>query len=333
MNRLKILATCSLVLFASTVSAQEASRADFEAFSQAVLGRWVGNLTLNADFAGTGKKGDKLVGYIVYELGNDGQTVTAKFAGGGGSGTWTMAYDAVEKRIRTLWSTSGGDFDQAIIYRQGANWIEEGRGATADGKVDVFKNTLTISDGGNTHTWTGTSSRNGKENAPRHDVFQRVATEPPAGSELLQEFGELMVGRWRGQVVLINDWPGFGKRGDKIDAAREVRWAVDRHAIIVTETGATGASTTMYTWNTISKTIQFLSVSVSGSVQGTLMKLADGDWIETLESGGTTTGEIIGGAVVRSLSEDKQSYRSYGIVTANGQALDELQDVYQKVSQ
>ncbi|MBC8875740.1 MAG: hypothetical protein H8E44_40455 [Planctomycetes bacterium] len=44
-----------------------------------------------------------------------------------------------------------------------------------DGKKIEGVSTLTISDGGDTHTWTGWQTVDGKKSLDLHDVYTRVA--------------------------------------------------------------------------------------------------------------------------------------------------------------
>ncbi len=150
------------------------SQADFEELCEACEGRWVGELTLVADAPGFGKKGEKLTSYGLDKVTQDGNAILCDFYCGEGSGIWFIIYDPRAKRTRTTWVTSGGGMDQAILYKRNGKWIEQGTGSKPDGSKIEFTNTLTISDDGRTHTWTGFGAVGGERRDDRHDVFRRV---------------------------------------------------------------------------------------------------------------------------------------------------------------
>jgi hypothetical protein len=162
---------------ASPALAQESNRDDFREFCQAWQGRWVGNVTWITDQPGAGKKGEKVTAYSDCKLVDDGGAMIVKYYGGDGSATWLIAFDAGAKRITGLWITSGGLVTRSIIYRNGDKWIEKGDGSYPDGTKTEFLYTITISDGGNTHTWTGTTTVGGKKVDELHDVYRRVSNK------------------------------------------------------------------------------------------------------------------------------------------------------------
>ena len=53
---------------------------------------------------------------------------------------------------------------------------------------------------------------------------------PQSTREDFKEFCQALAGRWVGDIAWIMDWPGFGKRGDKVTAYAENKIAEDGHA-------------------------------------------------------------------------------------------------------
>ena len=169
------LITVSLVVSATSLAlGQQSSRADFEELLQAMEGRWIGDVTWNTDWPGLGKKGDKTTGYVELRVIADGNVLLGTFYGGRGTDSWMTVYDAASKQIKTLEGDSGGSISSYVWYKEGDHWIATGAGSLADGSKVEFRNTVTISDGGNTHTYTGTTTIAGKRGNDLHDVWRRV---------------------------------------------------------------------------------------------------------------------------------------------------------------
>lgn len=170
-----LLAALLLAISASSVFAQEATREDFRDFCRAFTGRWVGDVTWVADWPGFGKKGDKVTAYSEITVTEDGKALITKFYGGNGSGTGLVAFDAGARQIRWLWVSSGGHVSHSILYKKGAQWVEKGAGSNPDGTKTEYVSMVTVSDNGNTHTWTGSGTLGGKKVDDQHDVWRRVS--------------------------------------------------------------------------------------------------------------------------------------------------------------
>lgn len=332
---MRVILLISTLLIPSTCLAQEMSRSDYEAFCDAMLGRWVGEMTPVAQGDAFGEAGKTITGYASSRMTEDGNALLCKVYGGEGTGTWLIAHDARAKQIRTMWINSAGDVDQALILRDGADWIERGEGSTEDGKVIVFENRLTISDGGKTHTWTGKSSRGGEPNAPRHDVWRRVDGRVPVaeGSEEFQEFAEMIKGRWKGDIVYIHDWEGeeIGK-GGKVTGYAEFRVTADGHAIIEDHIGGTSEGTNIYVWDrSLGRIIGRGFGSAGMSIRVMLSRASDKSWDFIPVAGSDVRGKPLGGTATLTFSEDGESYRWSGTLTLGGEPLAPLEDVYHRV--
>ena len=169
-------ATAAVLVFTLSMPlvAQESTRQDFDDFCQAWVGRWMSERTLVDDEPGFGNEGDKLTFYADCKVEHDGNAMVCTVYGGKGTGTWIVAYDAGDKKIKGLWVTSGGVFSPSVIYKQGDKWVESAHGSQADGtKIEVIS-TIEISDGGKTHTWKSTPIVGGKQKAEDVVIWHRV---------------------------------------------------------------------------------------------------------------------------------------------------------------
>jgi hypothetical protein len=167
--------TLLLTILASSALAQESTRDDFKKYCQISQGRWVGEVTWVADFPGFGKRGEKVTAYSESWVAEDGNALIVRFFGGKGSGTGLIVYDARTKRIRSQWTDSAGSFSRSVISLVDGKWVEKGAGCLGDGTENKFTSTLTITDNGNTWTFTGPSTVGGKPVDEQHDVWHRVS--------------------------------------------------------------------------------------------------------------------------------------------------------------
>jgi hypothetical protein len=104
----------------------------------------------------------------------DGNAIIGRYFGGNGSGTSITVYDAGEKRIKEIAVSSGGTVWSTVYVKEDGKWLSLQTGSNPDGSKIEAKNTLTISDDGNTHTWTGTTMIAGKKVDELHDVWRRA---------------------------------------------------------------------------------------------------------------------------------------------------------------
>lgn len=172
-----VVATIALVFLGLTapLCAQESSREDFQKFCEAWKGRWVGDVTWVADWPAYGKRGDKVMAYVEINISEDGNALTGRLFGGKGSATVVGFYDAAAKQIKWIWVNSGGAVDQALISVKDGKWVFQSTGSLGDGTKTQSTSTVTISDNGNMHTWTGTGQVGDKRTDDQHDVWRRVS--------------------------------------------------------------------------------------------------------------------------------------------------------------
>ena len=182
------LTTCCFVglLFVSSNSAlkiakaadgkneMQSTRADFQAFCQAMQGRWIGDLIWITDWPGFGKKGDKVTAYSEFRIRHNGHVLLGRFNGGLGAGAGLYHYDAGKRQIQGRWVTSSGNAWNQVIYKKDGQWHQEETGSIVDGKPVTSSQIRHISDDGKTHRVTGTMKIDGKELDPLRDVWRRI---------------------------------------------------------------------------------------------------------------------------------------------------------------
>ena len=165
----------SLGFFASQVKGQDSSREDFEKFCKMNEGRWICDITWVADWPGVGKKGEKVRVYSQSTISEDGNALIEKAYMGNGSTTRIAGYDAGNKRIKGMEIGSGGNVGQYIVYEESGRWIITGDGSEADGTKSRFSITMTISDNGNTLTFSGSVWMGERKIDVPGDVWRRVS--------------------------------------------------------------------------------------------------------------------------------------------------------------
>ena len=179
MNR-SVIGTMSIILttFIATsgLLAQTSNRADFEDYCKAFEGRWVGHVTWIADWPGYGKKGDKVTCYSELRRSADGNVLSGVYYGGNGTDLSLTYFDPGTKQIKGVAVSSGGTVWNWILFKKDGIWQWHSSASNPDGSKIEEKNTITISNDGNTHTWKGTSSTTGGDQADDlHDVWRRVS--------------------------------------------------------------------------------------------------------------------------------------------------------------
>jgi hypothetical protein len=155
--------------------AQQATRADFNDYAKAAVGRWVGQMTWVADWPGQGKKGEKVTAYVEYRLSEDGNALITKFFGGSGSSSSIIVYDAGAKQIKEVSVDSGGTVTLNTYSKvNSTKWAQTSTGSLADGTKYEGKYEANITDNGNTWNWSGTTIIGGKKQDDLHDVWRRA---------------------------------------------------------------------------------------------------------------------------------------------------------------
>lgn len=175
MRRTVVTTALFAAILASPTFAQTSTREDFQEFCETWRGRWAGEVTWVADWPGLGKRGETVTAYWEGRVTEDGNAMIGKFYGGTGSSTSFIFFDPGAKQIKWLWVESGGRVSRSTMHKKDGKWVQEGSGTSPDGAKNEYVSTVTISDNGNTHTWTGSGTVDGKRVDDQHDVWRRMA--------------------------------------------------------------------------------------------------------------------------------------------------------------
>ena len=90
-------------------------------------------------------------------------------------------------------------------------------------------------------------------------------------------------GRWIGDVTWVTDWPGFGKKGDKVTAYWQGCVSEDGNVMVANFFGGAGSNTGLVYYDSASKRIHYTYVASAGTVfQSTFWPVGD-KWIENVD--------------------------------------------------
>ena len=145
-----------------------------------------------------------------------------------------------------------------------------------------------------------------------------------------KEFCQMMQGRWIGEVIWITDWPGYGKKGDKVTGYEE--WTIGEGGQVLQGRfyGGPGSSTGLMHYDAGARQIQGRWVSSGGNVWNQVIYKKDGKWhFET--TGSIADGKKIKGSGIRHISDDGKTHRLTGNAKIDGKELDPLRDVWRRI--
>lgn len=331
----------TLSSFPSTVSAQEkhpttSTRAEFERFCQILHGRWVGEVTWAADWPGLGKRGEKSVAFLTYAPTDDGQGMLVKFYAGSGSATGLVAYDAAGQEIRSQFVVSGGYLgSETITFSENQATIST-NGSLPDGGRNKATAVRTFSEDGLSFVDEASGEIDGVPTDNVRQTFRKVSGGFPLAQEAsdLKEFGDKLAGRWLRDIVYVHDWDGAtGGRGDKSTGYHEFTWINDGQALREISFDGNNRAEGIFAWDPTSKrTVVFGTDSTGAMFFGNLKKIADNQWQITAAQGGLPEGKKFGGEIIYTLSKDGKRMDASGVLTLDGTPLDELQDVFHRLS-
>ncbi len=171
-----MLSFAGAILAVSVVWGQSPPQDDpLKEYGELIVGRWLGDVTLVADWPGIGKQGEKVGGHWAVRWTADRRGLEDEWYGGNGTGKSIYFWDPTKKKIRNVGVDSGGTVFDVEIWKEGDKWVSRGTGALADGTKTVGTTIANVKDGGNTIVFEGEGTVGGKPMLPLHDVYRRAA--------------------------------------------------------------------------------------------------------------------------------------------------------------
>ncbi|MCP4192696.1 MAG: hypothetical protein P8N76_17735 [Pirellulaceae bacterium] len=145
-----------------------------------------------------------------------------------------------------------------------------------------------------------------------------------------QEYCKTMKGRWIGEVVWVTDWPGFGKKGDKVTGYSDFRTSQNGNVMHGRFNAGRGSGVGMYHYDAGKKQIQGRWISSGGNVWNQVIYKKNGQWHEA-ETGSTVDGKPIKQSSIRHISDNGKTHRRSGTVQVDGKTVDPLQDTWRHI--
>ena len=170
-----MLSLASCVLLASVTLGADPAENLLAEYGDLVIGRWIGDVTLIADYPGVGKKGEKVISHGVTRWIADKKGLESEWFGGASTGKAIIFWDPAAKKIVQYAVDSGGTISQFYFWKEGDTWVFQGGETLPDGSKTEGKGSLVVKDGGDTVVFEGVYTLNGKKLPDQHDVLNRVS--------------------------------------------------------------------------------------------------------------------------------------------------------------
>lgn len=147
-----------------------------EEFGEMLVGRWIGDATLVADWPGIGKKGEKVVNHLTYRWIADRRGIEAEAFAGQGTGKGIYFWDPATKKIVEYRINSGGTTGRVEYVKKNGRWEFTLTGNQPDGAAYKAEGVILVKDGGATLIWEGPSgSMEGEKMLNLRDVYRRAS--------------------------------------------------------------------------------------------------------------------------------------------------------------
>lgn len=235
-----------------------------------------------------------------------------------------------------MYIVSGGYLGDQEITVENNRITLKGTGSLPDGGKNTFTVTRTFSEGGTKFVDSGTGDIDGVATDQALQTWRKVSGkyEPEAAAKELAEFGKRLQGRWVRDIVYVHDWKGApGGKGAKATGYHEFIWINDGHALREVNYDGESRAESIMCWDPVSKGIFALGTTATGdSFLGQWKKTADHQWTLTPLGGGTADGKKFGGELTYTFSEDGSRIDCRGVITLDGEPLNELEDVLHRLS-
>ena len=152
-----------------------------------------------------------------------------------------------------------------------------------------------------------------------------------ATREEFKEICKVLEGRWIGDITWAADWPGLGKKGEKVTTYWEGTMAEDGNALLGRFHGGNGSGTWLLVYDAGAKRIKGLWINSGGSVSHDIIYKENGKFVQ-IQSGSHADGTKTEGRCVLTIEENgnKSTWRGGGSI--GGKKHDDYTDVWRRLS-
>jgi hypothetical protein len=146
-----------------------------------------------------------------------------------------------------------------------------------------------------------------------------------------QEWCDAWEGRWVGEVTFVADWPGLGKRGEKVTAYLQATKIEDGKGMTWKFFGGVGSGTVLIAYDTAAQQIKSMSVVSGGFTGSGIFYKKDGTWMQEAV-GSLPDGRKSEGVTIYEFSEGGKKVVTTGSGSVDGKPNEKLNDVWRRVS-
>lgn len=168
--------------------------------------------------------------------------------------------------------------------------------------------------------------------APSFAQAQSLPTPKPSTLAEFHEFGAKLIGNWKSEGVMIDDWPGQTKKaGDAFTGHTSFRWTEGRRGFTEKEKIGQMGVARLYLWNPETRLIESRGVTSQGTIWTTTF-WKEGDqwkWVHE-ETSEDPSQQLVGHGDV-DFENDHKHVRK-GTLWIDGQKLLPYNDVYRRTS-
>lgn len=146
-----------------------------------------------------------------------------------------------------------------------------------------------------------------------------------------RDFCRAIQGRWVGDLTWVADFPGMGKRGEKVTAYADNKMTEDGNAMISRMYAGTGSSTWFLIYDAGAKQIKTTWVTSGGTTsQSSVQRIGD-KWLEK-GAGSNPDGTKTAFESTLTITNNGNTHTWAGPSWLDGKKLDEQHDVWRRVS-
>lgn len=162
-------------------------------------------------------------------------------------------------------------------------------------------------------------------------LAQADANLPPSSRQDFEEYCKSWEGRWIGDVTWVADWPGLGKKGDKVTAYFDAKIIEDGNALLARFHGGNGSATLLTVYDPARKLIKERYVISNGFVSDGVIYKQDGAW-HFRDSGALADGRKTTAIGKRTTTDGGNTHTLTSTGTLDGKPTDPQNDVWRRVS-